>query len=145
VDEDGVFSIIDRKKDLAKLKNGEYIALGKIESLAKLCPAVIHLVVFANSEHDHAVAVAVVQKSELPAPLCDLADEDVVGNAEAGKEIIRQLQALGKLSRGETPGRITIVGTEEWRPETDLVTASLKYQRRKIYDRFKDEFNALYQ
>merc|ERR1712029_988046 len=35
VDEDGVFRIIDRKKDLVKLQGGEYVSYGKVESVLK--------------------------------------------------------------------------------------------------------------
>ena len=37
---DGTFKIIDRKKDLVKLQMGEYVSLGKVESVLK-----IHIVV----------------------------------------------------------------------------------------------------
>eukprot|EP00091_Calanus_sinicus_P021315 TRINITY_DN6242_c0_g1_i1.p3 TRINITY_DN6242_c0_g1~~TRINITY_DN6242_c0_g1_i1.p3 ORF type:complete len:114 (-),score=23.04 TRINITY_DN6242_c0_g1_i1:388-729(-) len=36
--EDGTIRIIDRKKDLVKLQGGEYVSLGKVESLLKITP-----------------------------------------------------------------------------------------------------------
>lgn len=32
---DGTLKIIDRKKDLVKMQSGEYVSLGKVESLLK--------------------------------------------------------------------------------------------------------------
>jgi long-chain acyl-CoA synthetase len=34
-DSDGSFRIIDRKKDLVKLQMGEYLSMGKVESVLK--------------------------------------------------------------------------------------------------------------
>ena len=34
--EDGTIKIIDRKKDLVKLQFGEYVSLGKVESMLKV-------------------------------------------------------------------------------------------------------------
>ena len=39
--EDGVLQIIDRKKDLVKNQNGEYVSYGKIEPLMKDSPLVV--------------------------------------------------------------------------------------------------------
>lgn len=36
VDERGCFKIIDRKKDLLKLQQGEYISLGKVSALQRM-------------------------------------------------------------------------------------------------------------
>ena len=37
---DGTLKIVDRKKDLVKLNHGEYVSLGKVESLLKTCPII---------------------------------------------------------------------------------------------------------
>ena len=36
----GTLKIVDRKKDLVKLDHGEYVSLGKVESLLKTCPII---------------------------------------------------------------------------------------------------------
>ena len=37
-----------RKKDLCKMRHGEYIALGKIEAILKTCAAVSNIVVYGS-------------------------------------------------------------------------------------------------
>lgn len=37
---DGTITIVDRKKDLMKLQHGEYVALGKVETVLSASPFV---------------------------------------------------------------------------------------------------------
>ena len=45
MEETGSIRIIDRKKDLVKLQYGEYVSLGKVESVLKTCPLVDNICV----------------------------------------------------------------------------------------------------
>merc|ERR1712055_67158 len=56
---DGTIRIIDRKKDLVKLQGGEYVSLGKVESLLKIHPAVDNICVVADSNKNYCVALVV--------------------------------------------------------------------------------------
>lgn len=53
----GNLKIIDRKKDLVKLQNGEYISLGKVESTLKSNPYLDNFCIYANSHHNYVVAL----------------------------------------------------------------------------------------
>lgn len=48
-----------------------------------------------------------------------------------------------KLERFEIPQRLTLV-TEQWTPETELVTASLKLKRTNISTQYRQELDAMY-
>jgi len=48
-----------------------------------------------------------------------------------------------KLERFEIPQRLTLV-TEQWTPETELVTASLKLKRKNISAHYRQELDAMY-
>ena len=55
----------DRKKDLVKLRHGEYIALGKIEAALKTSPLLTNLGIFVDSNELSCVAVAVGNEEQL--------------------------------------------------------------------------------
>ena len=57
VEADGTLRIIDRKKDLVKLQFGEYVSLGKVESVLKNCPLVENICVYGNSTKSYVVAL----------------------------------------------------------------------------------------
>jgi len=48
-----------------------------------------------------------------------------------------------KLERFEIPQRLTLVA-EQWTPETELVTASLKLKRKNITTHYRQELDAMY-
>merc|ERR1719231_1936585 len=54
---EGTLMIVDRKKDLVKLQQGEYVALSKVEGVLKLCPVVEYPMVYAESTKDYCVAL----------------------------------------------------------------------------------------
>ena len=49
----------DRKKDLVKLQAGEYVSLGKVESLLKTCSVVENICVYGDARKDYTVALVV--------------------------------------------------------------------------------------
>ncbi|KAH9376088.1 hypothetical protein HPB48_012291 [Haemaphysalis longicornis] len=61
---DGTLKIIDRKKDLVKLQHGEYISLGRVETILKMSPLVENAFAYGSSLHTYIVAFA--KKAELP-------------------------------------------------------------------------------
>merc|ERR1712227_878903 len=56
---DGTIKIIDRKKDLVKLQGGEYVSLGKVESLMKLHKGVENVCIYADPTRMHTVAMVI--------------------------------------------------------------------------------------
>ena len=59
IDANGIVKIVDRKKDLVKLQSGEYVSLGKVESLLKIHPGIENICVCADSRQSHSVALVV--------------------------------------------------------------------------------------
>ena len=56
---DGVFKLIDRKKDLIKLQHGEFLSLGKVEAVLKTCPLVENICIYAKSTKSYCIGLVV--------------------------------------------------------------------------------------
>uniref|UniRef100_A0A7S4VK93 AMP-dependent synthetase/ligase domain-containing protein n=1 Tax=Alexandrium monilatum TaxID=311494 RepID=A0A7S4VK93_9DINO len=120
----GTVKIIDRKKDLIKLAGGEYVSLGKVENAMKQVPGIAAVVVFAQSNKDHCVAI-VSQPERGWASVGGKPDEAALIAA-----VEKSLRGQG-LSRFEIPTKLKI-DDDAWTPESGLVTASLKLQRNPL-------------
>lgn len=73
----GNLKIIDRKKDLVKLQNGEYISLGKVESTLKSNPYTDNFCIYANSNHNYVVALGPANEGSIKNLAQQLVDESV--------------------------------------------------------------------
>ncbi len=72
--------------------------------------------------------------------------QQFVDDEEFLEQIIKDIQEICKkngIERFETPQRVKIV-TENWTPETGLVTDALKLKRKAIEQKYKDNIEGLY-
>jgi len=153
IDSDGCIKIIDRKKDLVKLKHGEYISLGHTESLLKTHSVVDNICIFADSCRDKIVAVVSPDLSSLReiAFRAGLASADASAATLCSIEsvtnlVLKELQSHGKrcgLSRWEIPSSISL-SRELWTPDTGLVTAAFKLRRTQLQSQFRSCVQDMY-
>jgi long-chain acyl-CoA synthetase len=61
----GAMKIIDRKKNIFKLSQGEYVAVENLENIFLQCPAIDAIWVYGNSFESTLVAVAVPNEKVL--------------------------------------------------------------------------------
>eukprot|EP01134_Creolimax_fragrantissima_P000858 CFRG0858T1 len=149
---DGSLEIIDRKKDLVKLQQGEYVSLGKVESMLKAVSYIDNMMVYADPFHSYCVAIV----TTLPEPLTQWAQkngvagqtwEETCKNPKVVAEVLAAVHKeakLNRLAKFETPQRI-MIEPEPWLPECGLVTASLKLQRSQLKARYKSEIEGMLQ
>jgi len=147
---DGVFKIIDRKKDLVKLQQGEYISLGKVESEMKTCPLVENICLYGESSKNFPIALLVPAVKQLEALGQKLGKtgkfEELCSDPDVTKAVLKELQDHGrkrKLEKFELPGAVTLV-KESWTPDSGLVTAAFKLKRKQIQDHYQSEINRMY-
>jgi len=148
---DGTLRIIDRKKDLVKLQFGEYVSLGKVESVLKNCDIVENVCIYGNSSKSYVVALV----CPVPAALDRLAarlgktgrtnqelcqDKDVTGAAL--RELVNQGK-VGKLQKFEIPGAVHLC-TDLWTPDSGLVTAAFKLKRKPLQEFYQNDINRMY-
>ena len=99
-DQCGTLKIIDRKKDLVKLQFGEYVSLGKVESVLKGCSIVSDICIYGDPTKSYVVALVCPTRPGLVtlAARCgktDLSfeqlcqDKDIIGNVL--REIVNQV------------------------------------------------------
>eukprot|EP00088_Acartia_fossae_P040667 TRINITY_DN42387_c0_g1_i1.p1 TRINITY_DN42387_c0_g1~~TRINITY_DN42387_c0_g1_i1.p1 ORF type:complete len:154 (-),score=30.78 TRINITY_DN42387_c0_g1_i1:73-534(-) len=148
---DGTIKIIDRKKDLVKLQFGEYVSLGKVESVLKGCPVVSNVCIYGNPTTSYVVAIV----CPVPDILKQLAakftkqhlsfeeqclDKDVTGAAL--REIVNHGKA-SKLEKFEIPGAVFLTSIE-WTPDSGLTTAAMKLKRRPLQERYQADIDRMY-
>lgn len=123
-DKDGNLRIIDRKKNLVKTLNGEYIALEKLESIYRSTPIVANICVYAATDKNKPIALVVPAEPALKSlaqenGIQGHGIEDLVHNEQLNKVVLREMQKAGK--QGGLTGIEIIEGVvlceEEWTPQ----------------------------
>eukprot|EP00934_Nitzschia_sp_Nitz4_P003456 Nitzschia sp. Nitz4//scaffold474_size5614//320//2673//NITZ4_009213-RA/size5614-augustus-gene-0.2-mRNA-1//1//CDS//3329552704//3446//frame0 len=148
--EDGSLRIVDRKKNLVKLKSGEYVALEKMEMVYGNSPFVDAVAggicCYADGDMDRPVAM--FQLNEIVA-LKWAEKNGVAGDIEELKKSKELYDAVMKsfkdehaksdLSHIEKLQGLSML-TSHWTPENGCLTAANKLQRRVVIDSFPKEF-----
>ncbi|KAB5572524.1 fatty acid activator [Coniochaeta sp. 2T2.1] len=150
-DKNGHLKIIDRKKNLIKTQNGEYIALEKLESIYRSAPVVANICVYADDSKARPVAIIVPAEPALKKLAGSIGVkgntiEELVHNKKLQQAVLKELQAAGRA--GGLSGIEIIEGVvmsdEEWTPQNGLVTAAQKLNRKGILNKFRKEVDAAY-
>mmetsp|Transcript_16832 Transcript_16832/g.27915 ORF Transcript_16832/g.27915 Transcript_16832/m.27915 type:complete len:742 (+) Transcript_16832:110-2335(+) len=137
ISSDGVLSIIDRKKDLVKLSQGEYVALSKVESVLK-DPLFDAIMCYARPVMSFCIALVCpnhgalkVLGKELGLP--DLDIEALCEHKSIIDEVTKRChnKCKGKLVGFETPKKFGLVA-DTWTPENDMMTSAFKIKRKDV-------------
>ncbi|XP_004498184.1 probable CoA ligase CCL6 [Cicer arietinum] len=146
----GAMKIIDRKKNIFKLSQGEYIAVENIESKYLQCPLITTIWVYGNSFESFLVAVVVPDKKAIE----DWAVENnltgdfksLCENLKARKYILDELKSTGqKLKlRGFEMLKAIYLEPIPFDIERDLVTPTFKLKRPQLLKYYKDQIDQLY-
>lgn len=123
-DKNGHLKIIDRKKNLVKTLNGEYIALEKLESIYRSAPVVANICVYADIERAKPIAIIVPAEPALKKLAATIGVqgeglEVLVHDKKLQGAVLRELQAAGRA--GGLSGIEIIEGVvmveDEWTPQ----------------------------
>lgn len=151
----GQLKIIDRKKNLVKTLNGEYIALEKLESIYRSNPYVSNICCYADIYHSKPIGIifpheAALKKLAFDHKLIESASqeihEEVYENPKINNIILKSLIDTAKaqgLSGIELIEGVIFVH-EEWTPQNGFVTSAQKLQRKKILAANQEAVDALY-
>jgi len=148
--EDGEVKIIDRKKNLFKLAQGEYIAIEYLESVYSQCPLVEQIWVYGDPLSNFLVAVVVPNKSHLleaikearpetPQELLDdyaalCADKDIVSF------VLKKMEEVANESHLLSYQKVKTIYLEsnEWTIENNLLTPTFKLRRGLVKEKYKE-------
>jgi len=147
----GTIKIIDRKKDLVKLQGGEYVSLGKVESLLKLHRSIDNICLYADPAQTFCVALVIPNQSWLEEAAQRLGAkaierEDLCTQGDIARDLANTLREHGlsqRLEKFEIPRSVFLVN-EPWTPESGLITAAFKLKRRALENYYKDDIAELY-
>ncbi|KAF9812784.1 hypothetical protein IEO21_05987 [Rhodonia placenta] len=151
---DGTLDLIDRIKNLVKLQGGEYIALERLESIYKSCNLVSNVCVHADPNAKQPIAIIIPHEQQLQhtlehksvGPASNTTMADLCKDDRVRELILKECNAIGKkngLKQMELLQAV-ILTADEWTPESGLVTAAQKTQRRKIAERYAQEIKDTY-
>jgi long-chain acyl-CoA synthetase len=149
-DSNGHLRIIDRKKNLVKSLNGEYIALEKLESVYRSVPVVANICVYADVSQAKPVAIIVVAEPALKALATRIGVDgepgELVHNHKVRAAVLIEMQNRGRMG-GLTGIEIidgVVLSDEEWTPQNNMVTAAQKLMRKNIVAKFENEIKQAY-
>ncbi|CCM04102.1 uncharacterized protein FIBRA_06262 [Fibroporia radiculosa] len=151
---DGTLRIIDRIKNLVKLQGGEYIALERLESIYKSCNLVSNICVHAHADAKQPIAIIIPHEQQLqfaletksvgPPPHSSM--QDLCQDTRVQELVLKECLAVGKKNGFKSIELLqaVVLTADEWTPESGLVTAAQKVQRRKVAERYASEIKSAY-
>jgi long-chain acyl-CoA synthetase len=151
---DGTLQIIDRKKNLFKLSQGEYVAPEKVENIIMRSPLIGQCFVYGDSFKNSLVAIVVPDED----PVRQWAESNDPGSASASfpelcknlalkESILNDIFKLSKengLHGFETVKAIHIDSTP-FSVENHLMTPTFKIKRQSVRDAYENEIRELYE
>ncbi|XP_053524399.1 long-chain-fatty-acid--CoA ligase 5 isoform X2 [Artibeus jamaicensis] len=146
----GTLKIVDRKKNIFKLAQGEYIAPEKIENIYIRSRLVLQVFVHGESLRSSLVAVVVPDSDVLPSFAAKLgvkgSFEELCQNQAIKEAILQDMQKLGKESGLKSFEQVKSIflHSEPFSIENGLLTPTLKAKRGDLSKYFETQINSLY-
>jgi len=157
--QDGTLSIIDRKKNIFKLAQGEYVAAEKIEMALSKSKYISQPWVYGNSFFPQLVAVIVPDFSQLvPKAKEDgwyeegMTFEAVADHPKAVELILAEVEAeskAAKLKSFEVPKKVVLEGTinelaQGFSIQNDCLTPTFKLKRPQLLKKYQEQIDKMY-
>ncbi|XP_054454365.1 long-chain-fatty-acid--CoA ligase 5 isoform X1 [Anoplopoma fimbria] len=146
----GVLKIIDRKKNIFKLAQGEYIAPEKIENVYVRSGPVAQVFVHGDSLQSCLIAIVVPDPEVLPGLAknigCQGSFEELCKNTEIKKAILSDMTKLGKEAGLKSFEQVKDLHLhpEQFSIENGLLTPTLKAKRAELKALFQPQIDKLY-
>ncbi|KAJ3424363.1 long-chain-fatty-acid--coa ligase [Anaeramoeba flamelloides] len=146
INSDGTLSIIDRKTNIVKLSNGEFVAIEQLESYFVQSAMISQIWIYTNPFEDFLVAIIVPDFNNLQTETENEKSQSINQNLELKKIFKKELLLLSqqfRLIHFSIPKKIYIE-INPFTIESGLLTDTLKYKRKKLYIKYKSIINNMY-
>ena len=147
-DDGGYLKIVDRKKELIITAGGKNISPANIEAALKSFPLIGQACVIGDMR-PYVSALIVLDPEVAPAWAKSRGIEtatmaDLARHPDVQAEVERAVaEANARFSQVEQVKRFTVL-TEEWLPDSEELTPTMKLKRRGVLARYAEEIEALY-
>jgi long-chain acyl-CoA synthetase len=148
IDEDGYLRIVDRKKELIITAGGKNVSPANLEAELKTIPLIAQAAVIGDNR-PFVAALVVLDGEVAPGWAANHGIEFTTLEEFAELDQVRQAlddgleQAMAGFNNAERVKKLHVL-TEEWQPDTDLLTPTFKLKRRGINAQFADEIESIY-
>ncbi|KAG0355353.1 hypothetical protein BGZ54_001184, partial [Gamsiella multidivaricata] len=159
VDNSGTFTIIDRKKNVFKLSQGEYIAAENIEGKFLSKVPFLQQIFVHGDPHESCLVAIVIPDAETFIPFVnkilqgtnvqigDMASYmSICNDDKLRKAVLKELVKAGKeagLKGFEIP-KAVLIETEAFTVENDKMTPTFKLKRHPVIQEYRERLTALY-
>jgi len=150
--EEGGLRVIDRKKNIFKLSQGEYVAPEKIELLYERCPLVSQVCVYGQSTKNNLIALVLpdevaAKKWAKENGVEENSMEELARNKEFRKDILDKLTKIGRDGglRSFELAKKLYLDHIPFSVGNDLMTPTFKLKRHNIAKHYKESIEKMYE
>jgi long-chain acyl-CoA synthetase len=147
-DEDGYLRIVDRKKELIITAGGKNISPANLEAALKAAPIIGQACVIGDGR-PFVSALVVLDPEVAPAwaathGVSSGSLTELAANPTVEAEVAREVGAANdRFSSVEQIKQFSVLG-DEWLPDSEELTPTMKLKRRGIYAKYADAIDAMY-
>jgi long-chain acyl-CoA synthetase len=142
-DGDGYLRIVDRKKEILITAGGKNISPANLEAALKTIPLVGQAIAIGDGR-PYLVALLTLDPDAIGVRFPGATAAEVAGDPGLVREIAAGVAEVNAhFSSVEHLRRIAILG-EEWLPDTDVLTPTMKLKRRGVLSRYDETIEAMY-
>jgi long-chain acyl-CoA synthetase len=142
-DADGYLKIVDRKKELIITAGGKNVSPANVEAVLKTVPLVGQAMAIGDAR-PYLVALLTLDPDAVAARFPGRSIAEVAADPDVATEIAQGVAvANSRLSRVEQPRRLAVL-SEEWLPDSDFLTPTMKLKRRGVLQHYGDLVEAVY-
>jgi len=149
---DGTLSIVDRKKNIFKLSQGEYVASEYLEAVYSRSRLAAQVFVYGNSLKTYLLGIVVPnfetgKQWAKEKGIENITNEELVANAEFKKAVMDSLSATGKEAnlRGFEFLKNIRLEVNPFTVDNELMTPTFKLRRPNLTKKYKEELDRIYE